>query len=100
MDPVAALLEIASLLERERASRYRAKAFRQAAATLQQLPEDVRADPTRLRAAKGIGESTFAVIRQAQSGEVPGYLVELRGDVEPERVSEPVSYTHLRAHET
>jgi putative hydrolase len=88
MDPVAALLEIASLLERERASRYRAKAFRQAAATLQQLPEDVRADPTRLRAAKGIGESTFAVIRQAQSGEVPGYLVELRGDVEPERVSE------------
>ena len=36
MDPVAALLEIASLLERERASRYRAKAFRQAAATLQQ----------------------------------------------------------------
>ncbi|CAN7370266.1 putative hydrolase [Microbacterium foliorum] len=88
MDPVAALLEIASLLERERASRYRAKAFRQAAATLQQLPEDVRADPTRLRAAKGIGESTFAVIRQAQSGEVPDYLVELRGDVEPERVSE------------
>ncbi|WAA64765.1 PHP domain-containing protein [Microbacterium oxydans] len=87
MDPVDALLEIASLLERERASRYRAKAFRQAAATLQDLPDDVRADPTRLRAAKGIGESTFAVIRQAQAGEVPDYLVELRGDVEPERVS-------------
>lgn len=87
MDPVDALLEIASLLERERASRYRAKAFRQAAATLQDLPEDVRADPTRLRAAKGIGESTFGVIRQAQAGQVPDYLVELRGDVEPERVS-------------
>jgi putative hydrolase len=87
MDPVDALLEIASLLERERASRYRAKAFRQAAATLQDLPDDVRADPTRLRAAKGIGESTFAVIRQAQAGDVPDYLVELRGDVEPERVS-------------
>ena len=87
MDPVAALLEIAELLERERASRYRAKAFRQAAATLQQLPDDVRSDPTRLRAAKGIGESTFAVIRQAQGGEIPEYLVELRGDVEPERVS-------------
>lgn len=87
MDPVDALLEIASLLERERASRYRAKAFRQAAATLQDLPDDVRVDPTRLRAAKGIGESTFAVIRQAQAGEVPDYLVELRGDVEPERVS-------------
>ncbi|MBO0979816.1 PHP domain-containing protein [Microbacterium sp. SD291] len=87
MDPVAALLEIASLLERERASRYRAKAFRQAAAVLQGLPDEVRDDPTRLRAAKGIGESTFAVIRQAQAGEVPGYLVELRGAVEPERTS-------------
>lgn len=88
MDPVAALLEIATLLERERASRYRAKAFRQAAATLQGLPDDVRADPTRLRASKGIGASTFEVIRQAQAGEVPAYLVELRGEVEPERVSE------------
>lgn len=87
MDPVDALLEIASLLERERASRYRAKAFRQAAATLQALDDEVRDDPVRLRASKGIGESTFAVIRQAQSGQVPDYLVELRGDVEPERVS-------------
>ncbi|WP_435745637.1 PHP domain-containing protein [Microbacterium sp. PMB16] len=88
MDPVDALLEIASLLERERASRYRAKAFRQAAQILQDLPDDVTADPTRLRASKGIGESTFAVIRQAQAGQVPDYLVELRGDVEPEIVSE------------
>ena len=88
MDPVAALLEIASLLERERASRYRAKAFRQAAATYADLPDDVRADAVRLRAAKGIGESTFSVIRQAQAGQVPDYLVELRGDVEPEIVSE------------
>ncbi|GAB3633705.1 PHP domain-containing protein [Microbacterium shaanxiense] len=87
MDPVDALLEIATLLERERASRYRAKAFRQAAATLQGLSDDVRNDPTRLRAAKGIGESTFAVIRQAQAGETPDYLVELRGEVEPERAS-------------
>jgi len=87
MDPVDALLEIATLLERERASRYRAKAFRQAAATLQGLSDDVRNDPTRLRAAKGIGESTFAVISQAQAGETPDYLVELRGEVEPERAS-------------
>lgn len=86
-DPADALLEIATLLERERALRYRAKAFRQAAAMFQKLPEDVRNDPTRLRAAKGIGESTFAVIRQAQAGEVPDYLVELRGEVEPERTS-------------
>lgn len=88
MDAVAALLEIASLLERERASRYRAKAFRQAAATFESLPDEVRTDPTRLRASSGIGEKTFAVIRQAQEGRVPDYLVELRGDVEPEKVSE------------
>jgi putative hydrolase len=88
MDPVAALLEIASLLERERASRYRAKAFRQAADTLKSLPDDVRADPARLRSAKGIGASTFAVIQQALEGAVPDYLVDLRGEVEPERASE------------
>lgn len=88
MEPIAALLEIASLLERERASRYRAKAFRQAAATFEGLSADVRADPNRLRAAPGIGASTFAVIRQAQEGAVPDYLVELRGDVEPVRLSE------------
>lgn len=84
MDAVDALLEIAALLERERASRYRAKAFRQAAAVLQDLPEDVRRDATRLRSVKGIGDSTFAVIRQADEGGVPDYLVELRGAVEPE----------------
>lgn len=88
MEPVAALLEIASLLERERASRYRAKAFRQAAATFESLPADVRTDPNRLRAAPGIGASTFSVIRQAQEGRIPDYLVELRGDVEPERLSD------------
>lgn len=88
MEPVAALLEIATLLERERASRYRAKAFRQAAATLQSLPDAEQNDPTRLRAAKGIGEKTFTVIRQAQAGDVPEYLIELRGEVAPERTSE------------
>ncbi|MCK2028204.1 PHP domain-containing protein [Microbacterium galbinum] len=88
MEPVAALLEIASLLERERASRYRAKAFRQAAAVFESLPADVRTDPNRLHAAPGIGASTFSVIRQAQEGMVPDYLVELRGDVEPERLSD------------
>lgn len=87
MDAAAALLEIASLLERERASRYRAKAFRQAAAVVEALSDEILQDPTRLRAQKGIGASTFEVIRQAQQGEVPAYLVELRGDVEPERAS-------------
>lgn len=88
MDAVAALLEIATLLERERASRYRAKAFRQAASVVTGLPAEVLADPERLRAVKGIGASTFEVIRQAQQGIVPSYLVELRGEVEPEIRSE------------
>lgn len=87
MDAVAALLEIAGLLERERASRYRAKAFRRAAAALRDLPDDVRRDPSRLRSVAGIGESTFVVIQQADAGEIPGYLSELRGIVEPERLS-------------
>jgi putative hydrolase len=88
MDPQEALLEIARLLERERASRYRAKAFRQAAAIYAELPEDARADLGRIRATKGIGDSTFAVIREAREGRTPAYLIELRGEVEPEIVSE------------
>ncbi|MEV7633243.1 PHP domain-containing protein [Microbacterium sp. NPDC089318] len=87
MDAADALLEIAALLERERASRYRAKAFRQAAAVVASLPAGVLDDPTLLKAQKGIGESTFAVIRQAQQGQMPEYLLELRGEVEPERRS-------------
>ena len=88
MDPQEALLEIARLLERERASRYRAKAFRAAAETYAGLPEDAQRDPSRIQQAKGIGSSTFEVIRQALAGETPSYLVELRGEVEPEIVSE------------
>src|SRR5690606_24998209 len=71
-------------LERERASRYRARAFRQAAAILAELPAEVVSDPSRLRAQKGMGDSTFEVIRQAQQGAVPEYLAELRAAVEPE----------------
>lgn len=87
MDAAEALLEIAALLERERASRYRAKAFRQAAAVVVSLPPEILDDATLLKAQKGIGDSTFAVIRQAQQGQVPDYLIELRGEVEPERRS-------------
>jgi len=85
VDPVAALTEIATLLERERASRYRSKAFRSAAAVLADLPDEVVRDPARLRRAKGIGDSTFAVIQQALAGDVPEYLAELREryDVRP-----------------
>lgn len=88
MDPIEALEEIARLLERERASRYRAKAFRQAADRYRELSADARGDLGRIRATAGIGSSTFEVIRQALAGETPMYLTELRGAVEPEIVSE------------
>jgi len=78
MDPVDALREIATLLERERASRYRSSAFRAAAEVVAALtPEQLR-DAAGLRRRKGIGDSSFAVIQEALAGEAPRYLVELR----------------------
>jgi putative hydrolase len=79
MDPLDALNEIATLLERERASRYRSKAFRAAAKVLGEMPADARSDLGRIQRTKGIGDTTFRVIREALEGRVPDYLVELRG---------------------
>lgn len=78
MDPHDALTEIATLLERERSSRYKSKAFRAAADAIAGLTEEQLRDAASLRRRKGIGESTFAVIEQALAGEVPGYLADLR----------------------
>lgn len=78
MDPLEALTEIAFLLERERSSDFRSKAFRTAADVVARLSDDELRDPDRLRRAKGIGPSTFAVVRQALEGGVPDYLAELR----------------------
>ncbi|MCR2811466.1 MULTISPECIES: PHP domain-containing protein [Microbacterium] len=78
MHPYDALSEIASLLERERASRYRSKAFRAAAAAIEGLDDAELRDTPALRRRKGIGESTFAVIQEALAGDVPAYLAELR----------------------
>lgn len=77
MDPLGALTEIAYLLERERSSRYKSKAFRTAADAIADLDEAQLRDPG-LRRRKGIGDSTFAVIQQALAGEVPAYLADLR----------------------
>ncbi len=78
MDPLDALTEIAYLLERERSSRYKSKAFRTAADVVAGLsPEELR-DAARLRRRQGIGESTFRVIQEALAGEVPAYLADLR----------------------
>ncbi|WP_425956470.1 PHP domain-containing protein [Xylanimonas sp. McL0601] len=78
MNPLEALTEIAFLLERERSSRYKSRAFRTAADVVAGLSEDHLRDPVRLRGTKGIGSSTFAVVSQALEGRVPDYLAELR----------------------
>ncbi|WP_431803867.1 PHP domain-containing protein [Microbacterium sp. bgisy203] len=90
MDPVDALTEIASLLERERASRYRSKAFRTAASVVAGLTPAEVADAASLRRRPGIGDSSFAVIQQALDGRVPDYLAELRARYAP-------SHSTLRA---
>ena len=82
MDPLDALTEIAYLLERERSSRYKSKAFRTAAAAIEGLSDDQLRDPA-LRRRPGIGESTFAVIQQALAGEVPERLAKLRAESAP-----------------
>lgn len=81
MDAVAALNEIAFWLERGRAATFKVQAFRKAAAAIAPLgPEEVaaRALTGRLKSMKGIGDRTFAVIRQAVDGQVPDYLADLR----------------------
>lgn len=78
MDPHDALLEIATLLERERASRYKSQAFRTAAGAIAGLSDEQLRDAAALRRRKGVGESSLAVIQEALSGRVPGYLADLR----------------------
>lgn len=78
MNPHDALAEIATLLERERSSRYKSKAFRAAADAIADLSDEQLRDAPALRRRKGIGDSSFAVIQEALSDEVPAYLVDLR----------------------
>jgi putative hydrolase len=81
MDPVAALEEIAFLLERDRASSFKSKAFRRAADVIGAYSAEELADRVhdgRLKRTKGIGDTTYAVIAEAVDGGVPSYLADLR----------------------
>ncbi|SDQ18062.1 PHP domain-containing protein [Microbacterium sp. cf332] len=78
MDPVDALTEIAELLERERSSTYKSKAFRAAADAIRDLPESQLSDTAGLRRRAGIGERTLSVILEAREGRIPAYLADLR----------------------
>ncbi|KAA5834604.1 PHP domain-containing protein [Saccharopolyspora hirsuta] len=87
MDAARALREIAFWLERADAPTYRVRAFRRAAAVVDELPDlDERVAAGRLTALEGIGRTTAAVIEAAHRGEVPDYLARLRSEVDvPER---------------
>jgi putative hydrolase len=91
MDPVDALTEIAYLLERDRAIRYKSKAFRTAGDVVVGLDPAILNDPVRLKNTTGIGDTTYTVIRQALAGEVPEYLAKLR------ETSAVAAHSELRA---
>jgi putative hydrolase len=87
MDPVEALEEVATLLERKLAAPYKVQAFRRAADTIRDVPVDELHDLARqgrLQDLPRVGSSTASVIAQALTDDVPEYLARLRAEDAPD----------------
>ena len=79
MDPGRALREVAFWLERGREPTYRVRAFRTAAAAIDDREDLARlVESGRLSEVSGIGKTTAKVIEQAHRGRVPDYLEKVR----------------------
>jgi putative hydrolase len=85
VDPTRALRQIAYLLERDGAESYKVRAFRKAAAAIDDLPVDEVAAMSEayLQKIPDVGKTSARVIHQAAAGRVPEYLAGLEGDDPP-----------------